>query len=441
MYKAKLLMIDDEEVFLKGYRTVLGSEYDVATALQISEGLKLIEQFQPDVLLLDIRLKTEKEGLQVLPEIKKRFPDLSVIIVTNWDSHLIFREALELGADDFFIKSEDLEILKTSIQNLLVQKENDNQEEWENIRTPLVFDPKSKKILKLAKKLARANCSVLVTGESGVGKEEFVRFIHEHSRRRNGPFVAVNCAAIPETLLESEFFGHEPGAFTGARYRRIGKFEAANGGTLFLDEIEELSLQGQAKLLRVIQESVVERLGGNNRIPIDVRIISATRNDLRKLVREKRFREDLYYRIAVYPFHIPPLRERREDILPLSYYYLKKSCQNNGFKEKQFSKDALLVLKNYHWPGNVRELKNVIEKAVIASDGKLIHASDLFLLNEDEDGLLPYEHARRQVIDQFTVDYIRQALVQNEGNISRTAKAIGLSRQMLQKLIRDYRLN
>ena len=435
MAKIRLLMIDDDEMFLRMYDSVLSRHYQVATALTLKEGLKQMDTFKPDILLLDIRLNSEKEGLQALPDIKARYPELPIIIVTNWDSHLIFREALELGADDFFIKSEDLDILKTAIENLLAQRQVENHAFRNGYDTLLVFDPLSKKKLKEAQKLARANCFILITGESGVGKEEFARYIHRHSSRKNGPFVAINCAAIPDTLFESEFFGHEAGAFTDARFRRIGKFEAANGGTLFLDEVEELSLAAQAKLLRITQDLVVERLGSNKPIPIDVRIISATRNNLEKLVETNQFREDLYYRLAVYPFEVPPLRERPEDILPLCHQFLKESCQRNGISRKAFSKDALLVLKSYHWPGNVRELKNAIEQAVVASDGHLIHASDFMLKRKLEgEELEPYDEARRR----FMVQYIRKALVQHDGNITRAARAIGLSRQMLQKIIRDF---
>ncbi|MHB2153180.1 sigma-54-dependent transcriptional regulator [Calditrichota bacterium GD2] len=440
MIKAKLLMIDDDELFLKNYRSLLSSQFEVITALNIPDGLKKIKQTNPDVLLLDIRLQTEKEGLQALPVIKEQYPDLKIIIVTNWDSHLIFREALQSGADDFFIKSEDLKILEFSIQNLLSQKVINDQIDTAGQNFPIAFDPLSRSLLNEAKKLARANCSVILTGESGVGKEEIARFIHNHSRRKDGPFIAINCAAVPETLIESEFFGHEAGAFTNALKRRIGKFEAANGGTIFLDEIEELSLRAQAKLLRVTQELVVERLGSQERIPIDVRIISATRSNLQTLVLEKRFREDLYYRLAVYSLNIPPLRERRDDIVPLAQYYLKISCQKNGIKLKQLTKEALLVLKNYDWPGNIRELKNALERAVIKSNGKYVNVSDLALNNNNKVYDLPYNLARQKAIDQFTVEYIRRALVEYEGNLSQTAEAIGLSRQMLQKLVKDYQL-
>ncbi len=433
----RLLMIDDDAMFLRMYRNVLGKDYEVLTANTIHEGMEKLATFRPDILLLDIRLDREKEGLEALPDIKSRYRELPVIIVTNWDSHLIFREALALGADDFFIKSEDLNILKTAVENLVVQKHMDSaiSKEEEGL---VVYDPVSREKLKEARKLARANCFILITGESGVGKEEFARYMHRHSNRKEGPFVAVNCAAIPDTLVESEFFGHEAGAFTGARFRRIGKFEAANGGTLFLDEVEELSLPAQAKLLRITQDLVVERLGSNKAIPIDVRIISATRSNLEQLVEEKTFREDLYYRLAVYPFHVPPLRERRGDILPLCHRFLEESCQRNGRRIKQFSKDALLVLKNYHWPGNVRELKNTIEQAVVMSDGKVIHASDLMLRRKvDGDSPEQYDEARRR----FMIDYLRRVLVQYDGNITRAARAIGISRQMFQKLIRDYGIN
>ncbi len=439
MSKIKLLMIDDDEIFLNNYRLLLKDEFELETASNLTQGWKLLSEYNPQILLLDIRLKTEKEGLEILPEIKKQFPHIFIIMVTNWDSHSIFKQALQLGADDFFIKSEDLEILKMSIYNLIHNNFEESQDEMDNF--PIAVDPVSKGLLRQARKIARANCAVIITGESGVGKEEIARYIHRNSKRKEKPFVAINCAAIPDTLMESEFFGHEAGAFTNALKRRIGKFELANGGTLFLDEIEELSLSGQTKLLRVTQDFVLERLGSNESIAVDVRLISATRNNLKQLVSERKFREDLFYRLAVFPLHIPPLRERREDIVPLSQFYLKQSCEKNGFKNKQFTNEALLILKNYDWPGNVRELKNVVEKAVILSHGRYIKPSDLQLYSPENQELLPYELAKKKVVDEFTMEYIRQALLKNDGNITRTAQNIGLSRQMLQRLIKEYKIN
>ena len=439
MEKIKILMIDDDPLFLKNYPLLLGDDFQIATAQNINQGMEKLRSFKPDVLLLDIRLKTEKEGLEILPQIKKQYPHLPVIMVTNWDSHTIFKQALQSGADDFFIKSESLEILRIAILNLI--QNNKPEAPTENDSFPIAVDPISKNILQLAKKIAKANCAITITGETGVGKEELAIFIHNKSNRRNKPFVAINCAAIPDTLIESELFGHEAGAFTNALQRRIGKFEAANGGTLFLDEIEELSYAGQTKLLRVTQNFIIERLGSTKPIPIDVRLISATRSNLQKLILEDKFRKDLYYRLAVFSLHIPPLRERPEDIIPLCNFYLKKSCETNGYKYKQFTNEALLMLKNYSWPGNVRELKNVIEKAVILSQGKFITSADIHLDSVEKQDFLPYEMARRKVIDEFTVEYIRKALVEHKGNITKTAKAIGLSRQMLQRLIKEYNLN
>lgn len=441
MSKKRLLMIDDDPLFLKGYQSILQGEFEVYTATTVVEGMNLIEQFNPDILLLDITLKTKKEGLEVLPHIKKQYPQLPIVIVTNWDSHLIFREAVQIGADDFFIKSDNLNYLKIILQNLLLSQSGKPPAQANDvIDYPVAFSKVMRNVLNDARKVAPAHCPVLISGETGVGKEVVAKYIHQHSKRKNAPFVSVNCGAIPETLVESELFGFERGAFTGAVKQKPGKFEAANGGTLFLDEIEDLPLKAQAALLRVTQELQLEHLGGNKIIPVDVRIITATRHNLQQLVKEGKFREDLFFRLAVYSIFIPPLRKREDDILPLCNYFLQNILTENNIGDKQFTNQALLILKNYRWQGNVRELHNVIESAVIKSRGSEIRAADLFLLNNAPTNRLPYEAAKNQVVKNFQKSYVKEALVRNGGNVSAAANEIGISRQALQKILKEMRL-
>jgi len=439
MKKPSILMIDDDNVFIKGYTSLLKDEYKVYSAHDLANGLKLIEKFHPVVLLLDISLKTEKEGLAALPEIKKRFPYILIVIVTNWDSHLIFKEALYLGADDFFVKSDNVQNLKTIIKNLLY---HDNNVIDSNIHVPVSYSLAFKQILAEAEKVARTNCTILITGETGVGKEEVAKYIHKCSMRCGGPFVTVNCSSIPETLFESEMFGYEKGAFTGALNNKKGKFELADKGTIFLDEIEELSLQVQPKLLRVLQEQEIERVGSIKKIPIDVRVIAAAQNDLKTLVEEGKFREDLYYRIAVYPIYIPPLREREEDIIPLCNYFIKHFQEKHRLGKKRITQSAITMMTSYHWPGNVRELKNSIERAVIMSKGSEIRPSDFQLQDvpNDEIEYLSYNSAKAIAINKFRRDYIKRELYRNKGNISLTAKKIGISRQALTKMMKDLNL-
>lgn len=258
-------MIDDDSVFIEGYTSLLGDEYRIQGAADIATGMKLIEKFHPIALLLDISLKTEKEGLAVLPQLKQQFPQLPIIIVTNWDSHLIFKEALTLGADDFFVKSDNINSLKVIIKNLLIQDQISDQDVDDFL---VVHSVAFQQILKEAKRVANSHCSVLIVGETGVGKEVVAKYIHRNSQRRRDAFLAINCGSIPETLLESELFGYEKGAFTGALYMKKGKFELANGGTLFLDEIAELSNHSQAALLRAIQDKEIERLGSTKKYPL-----------------------------------------------------------------------------------------------------------------------------------------------------------------------------
>lgn len=442
MKKKPILMIDDDPLFLQGYQSILQSDFDVLAATSVTEGIKLMELHSPSVLLLDISMNTEREGLDILPYLKEQYPGLAVVVVTNWDSHLIFKEAMQKGADDFFIKSDNLDYLKTVIENQLFNGDIKSPSSGDvESDFPLAYSPPMVNVLASAKKAAATRCPVLITGETGVGKEVVAQYIHKQSKRRKEAFVAVNCAAIPEQLVESELFGYDRGAFTGAVTAKSGKFEIANGGTLFLDEIEGLSPKAQAALLRVTQDLKLEHLGGTKTISVDVRIIGATLCDLKELVKQSKFREDLYYRLAVFSIHIPALRERKVDILPLSRYFLKKACQENQLPEKEFSHSALLMLKTYYWPGNVRELRNTIEQSAVLSQEKIIRSKDLNLPCPIQEPIVPYEVAKQNSVRDFKEQFFKNAILRNNGNLSAISRETGISRQALQKILKELNLN
>ena len=447
MNKLSILMIDDDPVFIQSYAAFLNDEYQVIGAADIPAGIKCIEKQCPAVLLLDISFKAEREGLAALPHIKKEFPHLPIVIVTNWDSHLICKEALTLGADDFFVKSDNVSQLKVILQNLLVRGQKPALGGQRGVEEPDEFPVAQsavfKHVLNEARKVSRCySTSVLVTGETGVGKEVVAEYIHKQSQRRSGPFIAVNCGSLPATLIESELFGHEKGAFTGALHQKKGRFEMADGGTIFLDEIEDMPLQSQPALLRVLEGKAFERLGGTQSLTVNVRIIAATQSDLKERVEKGAFREDLRYRLSVYPIHIPPLRQREDDVLPLCHYFLKDFQEKNRTGKKRLSQSTLLMLKNYNWPGNVRELRNVIERAVVRSEGVEIRPAD-FLLQDVSDTpiALPYDSAKSRAVREFQKNYIKSALCRNKGNISVAAKEIGISRQALTKIVQELHLD
>jgi len=421
-----LVMIDDDSFFLEQYTDYFKSLYKVYTASDSGRGMALVKKCKPDVVLLDIRLKGDNEGLDTLREIKQTFPDIICIMVTNLDSHSIYMEALNRGADDFFIKSDNVDILQEKITCLL-----ESHKRLPAAQTPFVaVSDKTRQLFKLAATASRSVSNVVIYGETGTGKEVVARFIHENSNRSNKPFVAVNCAAIQDGLFESAFFGHEKGSFTGAIKQHKGFLEEAHGGTLFLDELEDLSPRGQGALLRVIQEKTFERVGSTTSLTADVRFIVALKTDLRQLVDQGRFREDLYYRLAVFTLQTPPLRERREDILPLIRFYLKELNAGN----KQLSKSSENIVLSYAWKGNLRELRNVIERAAHMAPGSMIHPQHLSL-NASDGFSESYKEARERHLQEFREKYYSEALLRNNGNVSKTAEEIGVSRQTLQNFL------
>ncbi len=444
MKEKTLLIVDDELSILTTLEGALSDEeYQVYTAQNGKEALDLLKKHEVQIVLLDIWM-SPMGGLETLKNIKSQFPNVGVIMMSGHGNIETAVIATKMGAYDYVEKPLSLEKLILVIQNLLsalaLGEENKKLKEQNNESYELIGEsPAMKKIKQLIALIAPTNSWILITGENGTGKELVAHELHHLSQRRGHAFVAVNCAAIPENLIESELFGHEKGAFTGAYAQKRGKFDLANGGTLFLDEIGDMSLNTQAKILRILQEQRFERIGGNQTIQIDVRVIAATNKNLLQEIENGCFREDLYYRLNVIPFKIPSLRERKDDIEDLASYFLDQIAQKNGKEKKKLNPDALKKLKSYEWPGNVRELRNLIERFDIMTEGPVIEAKDIVLpivtkaFDDMPDNL-------KDARGEFEKVYIQKKLEENHGNVSETAKAIGLERTHLHRKIKQYQI-
>jgi len=370
----KVAIVEDDINMRKSLSLALKSEgYEVAEYRNAVDALKKLDE-SIDVIVSDITMP-KMDGIEFVKELKGKY---DVILITGNATLTKAIEALRLGVKDFLTKPFEIEDLISAIERKRKVKEKTKGKKAEFKPEFVAVDDNTKKVLEIAKKVAPTMANVMLLGESGVGKEEFAKFIHKNSSR--GEFVAVNMSAIPENLIESELFGYEKGAFTDATSSKPGLFELAQGGTLFLDEIAEMPYNLQAKLLRVLQEKEFYRLGGTKPVKLDVRIISATNQNIEELIKNNKFREDLYYRLNTIPIKIPPLRERKNDIIPIAKNVLKKTVKEYGFDEKELSQTAVKTLLEYDWPGNIRELVNVIERAVILSDGKTIEKKDLILI-------------------------------------------------------------
>ncbi len=445
----KILIIDDEPFICENLKRILEEEnYHTVVRQAGGAALDILKNETIDLVFLDLNLP-DITGLNVLKAIKTLDPELLVIIMTGYASVESAVEALKLGAYDYIKKPFKADVikliarlaleaqnLKREVRNLRKQHE-DLSEEQPLIAESHIF----KQILIQVRELAQHDdTTVLITGESGTGKDLIARMLHNLSSRSGKAFFEINCAAIPENLLESELFGYESGAFTGAKIRKTGIFESANKGTLFLDEIAEMNTGLQAKLLRVLEDKKIRRIGGLQTHEIDVRIIAATNQNLRDAVENKRFREDLYYRLHIVPIHVPPLRERTEDIIPLTKTFLAEFTKKFGRKFKEIGKDAEKLLSNYRWPGNVRELRHVIERICILHDAEILEELHLpkELTSETEktlattfafDFAIPAAGIRLEdVIDQFTRSLLQKALDMKEGNVSNAAKLLGITR-------------
>ncbi len=443
----QILVVDDDEKVLKSIVDILRDEgYRVTGYGQAQEALRAIQKGPPDLVMLDIWMEG-MDGLETLGVIKRLHGELPVIMISGHGTIETAVKATKMGAYDYLEKPLDLEKVHLAVRHALDQK----RLEWENRALPDTIDRRyeivgeSKAIRMLREQIlsaAPSNGRVLIRGESGTGKELIARAIHRHSARRDKPFVVVNCAAIPEELIESELFGHERGAFTGATAQRRGKFELADGATIFLDEVGDMSLKTQAKVLRVLQEQTFERVGGSESLTVDVRVIAASNKDLLEEIRRGAFREDLYYRLSVIPFEVPPLRERREDIPILARYFLQSFCQEHGKPEQDLSPEAMQLLVDYHWPGNVRELRNVIERMVIMVAAKTIQPFDLLPslrgggarreVWPTPDGTL------REARSRFEREFILRRLEENQWNVTRTAERLGIERSNLHRKMRAY---
>jgi two-component system nitrogen regulation response regulator NtrX len=442
---SRILIVDDEAGVRASLGAVLRDEgYTVDTAESGEACLEQVVERPPDVILLDIWLPGI-DGLATLERLRERRTEAAVIMISGHASVEAAVRATKLGAFDFIEKPLSIEKTVLAVRNGLRQRrlEVENRQLRARVDRPLVIVGASPVMEQLRAQVAMAapsNGRVLLTGDNGTGKELVARQIHSLSHRRLGPFVEVNCAAIPEELIESELFGHTRGAFTGAVADRRGKFEIASGGTLFLDEVGDMTLKTQAKVLRALQEQVVEPVGGQHSVRVDVRVIAATNKDLAAEIRHGRFREDLYFRLNVLPIAVPLLRDRGDDVVRLAQHFVAEFAREYGRRPKSFAPAAIHVLKAYHWPGNVRELRNTIERLMIMVPDDVIEAADLSFLEvtgrrtvtPPAGPVVPLFEAR----DAWERNYILSALAANDGNISRTAEALQLERSNLYKKMR-----
>jgi two-component system, NtrC family, nitrogen regulation response regulator NtrX len=457
-----ILIVDDEVSIQDSLRGVLTDEgYKVSTVSSGKAALEFLSKDRPDLVLLDIWMP-EMDGIETLKQIKSTYPDQTVIMMSGHGTIETAVKSTKLGAYDFVEKPLSLEHLLVLLQNAaeahdLMRVNHALRKQVQKSRSLVGNSPGMNQIRDIIKQVGPTTGSVLITGENGTGKELVANGVHAHSPRFKKAFVEVNCAAIPEELIESELFGHEKGAFTGATQLRRGKFDLANGGTLFLDEIGDMSLKTQAKILRILQEQKFERVGGSQTISVDVRVVAATNKDLKQAIQGNKFREDLYYRLNVIPCHVPPLRSRVQDIPMLAEHFLNEFCATHGKKLRKLSPGALKAMGEYAWPGNVRELKNLIERIIIltkeSEDGKVVEAADLFDHLEQEASGMGGAGAKadgaslasttthtnlRDARVEFEKEFIQKTLKEHGGNISKAAAVLGIERSHLHRKIKAF---
>ncbi len=452
-----ILIVDDDQAFLELLEKRFNQNgFATLCCKTATDAMKIINSHSLDVAILDLVLP-DRNGIDVLEYLKKSHPECPAIMLTGYGTIDVAVEAMKKGAYDFLTKpvsfGELFQRIDRAIKFSVLQQENIRLKA--QLEDRFYFERmvgRSKPMLQLYRiieRVARTDATVLITGESGTGKELVAQAIHQLSNRKNKPFIPVNCGAIPTELLESEFFGHEKGAFSGAIRTRPGRFELAHGGTVFLDEIAEMSPKLQVKLLRFLQDRRFERIGGTRTIEVDVRVISATNKDLWKAVQEGDFREDLYYRLNVIPIHVPPLRERKEDIPLLVNHFLDRHCRVKGLPSKSIHPDVIRCFEKYSWPGNVRELENLLERLVILAEGDEITINDLpdrFLAHaekkEDSFKITVSDEGinLKQILEQLEVDLILQALNKTNGVKNRAAKLLGLNRTTLIEKMKKYKI-
>jgi len=455
--KARILIVEDERAIQLALSGLLRREgYEVDVAGSGDEALAKLAAAPCDLVLTDLALGRGASGMDVLKDAKRLRPETVVVMITAHGSEKIAVEAMKNGAEDYVPKPFDNDEIRLVVQRALerTRLQRENRLLLEQVQKQYGFEnligtgAAMQRVFATLQKVAETDLTVLVRGESGTGKELVAQALHNLSPRRQRPFVAVNCAAISRELVESELFGHEKGAFTGADARRQGRFEAADGGSILLDEIGDMPAETQAKVLRVLQERSFERVGGSRPIDVDVRVIAATHRNLEEEVRKQRFREDLYYRLKVVTIELPPLRERSEDIPALAQRFLERVTARLGLEKRQFGDAALARLVRHRWPGNVRELANVIEQAAVLAPGAVIEEADLQLggAGEAPSGApaelagLSFGDAKKRAVDRFERGYLLEALRKSGGNISRAAEAVGMVRQSLQQKIRELGL-
>jgi len=447
--RGRILIADDEEAARRGLGEILREDgYEVLLAADGEEALRLVADESPDVLLTDLRMPG-MDGHELLQRVRKAYPDVAIVIMTAFGTIRSAVEALREGAEDYLTKPIDVEEVehllgrilqkrKLLAESRLLRERLDDKYGFENIigRSPEMLD-----VFRLVEQVAPSQASILITGESGTGKELIAQAIHQRSPRRDAPFIKVSCAALPETLLESELFGHERGAFTGALSRRAGRFEIAAGGTVLLDEIGDVPLGMQVKLLRFLQERQFERLGGNRTLTVDVRVIAATHRDLTGLIREGKFREDLYYRLDVIEIHMPALRERVQDIPLLAEFFIKKFSSANRKRVTGLSDDAMAALMAYNWPGNVRELEHALERAVILAPGETLDAPLFPTLPSPGPARSPGGGpvVPGATLEEIEKEAILRTLESVGGSTSRAAAILGISPRTIQYKVKQYR--
>ncbi|HET6514217.1 MAG TPA: sigma-54 dependent transcriptional regulator [Thermodesulfovibrionales bacterium] len=421
-----ILVVDDDPQMRLALREAiqrLGHRVTVCEAA--SDALAKLQQAGFSLVVTDMKMP-KMDGLKFLKEVRRRIGNLPVLVITGFGTIENAVETMKEGATDYLMKPFSFDTLEKAIDSIMARSRYE--------KGILTANLEMQKIVVLAANLAGSDITVLIQGESGTGKELLARYIHRMSRRAEKPFIAVNCAAIPDNLLESELFGHEKGAFTGATDRKKGRFELADGGTLLLDEIGEMSIMLQAKLLRVLQEREIDRVGGKETVPVDVRVIATTNRDLYNECMEGRFREDLYYRLNVFPIKVPPLRERPDDIIFLASHFVEKFSVFAGRDPKNFSDEAIDLLMNGYWRGNIRELENVIQRAVFLSSGEVIEARDLML---DNVGSAARTAVNGKIRD-MEKELIMQTLKDVDGNKTKAAKILGVSVRTIRNKLHEY---
>jgi len=450
----KILVVDDEIEMLNSLEKILSQreDFDLFFLENSFAARELVQTKKFDLIITDLKMK-EVQGTEILKQTILKYPGTPVVMISGYGTIEASVEAMRKGAFDFiekpFTSKKLFECIDRALQTKAPGKtESADKDDFKKSFPGVIYKSNAmKQVLQMIEKIAPSNMNVLVTGESGTGKELVARAIHRLSRSKGDPFVPVNCGALPENLFESELFGYERGAFTGALKTKPGLLEFANQGTFFLDEVSEISQSLQVKLLRMLEEKKIRRVGGQNEIDIDVRIISASNRDLNKAIEDKLFREDLFYRLSTLTIELPPLRSRQDDIIPLANHFIDEICRKEDVTGRIFSPEVEELLISYPWPGNVRELQNVIGRTFYLCSDRVIQVKDLPLpisnaVNKIDSKFLDisYKEAKSQVLENFEVEYLTYHLKKNEGNISRTAELCGIDRRTIHRLINEYNI-